>query len=164
MYAENRIVVELMSIINKYPYKHYVSYISSRDLVTKDSFAQHAISCTHWIDHHASYTTDNLHNSNFIFEVFGAFSGEEASVVRADIIKRIKLEAKLYASVGQIVLNMRGCNLPAWIEDMSDPNQFPDELMIYVLSRTYNRHTMVILKDRNWSTVSSDNPISEHEL
>ena len=47
---------------------------------------------------------------------------------------------------------------------MSDENQFPDELMLYALSRTYNRHTMLILKDRNWSTVASDNPISEQEL
>ena len=96
--------------------------------------------------------------------MFGAFSGENASVVRSDIINRIKLEDKLYASVGQIILNMRGCELSAWLKDMADPNQFPDELMIYALSRTYNRHTMIILKDRNWSTVSSDNPISEDEL
>ena len=60
------------------------------------------------------------------------------SAVRADIINRIKLEDKLYASVGQIILNMHGCNLPAWLEDMADPNQFPDERMIYALSRTYN--------------------------
>ena len=83
---------------------------------------------------------------------------------RSDIINRIKLENKLYASVGQIILNMRGCEISAWLEDMADLNQFPDELMIYTLSRTYNRHTMIILKDRNWSTVSSDNPISEDEL
>ena len=164
MEDENRIAVELMSIISKYPYKRYVSYISSRDSVTEDSFALHAISCTHWIDHRSSYTTDNLRNSNFIFEVFGAFSGENASVVRADIIKHIKLENKLYTSVGQIILNMRGGDLPAWLEHMADPNQFPDELMIYALSRTYNRHIMIILKDRNWSTVSSDNPVSEDEL
>ena len=138
MEDKNRIAVELMSIISKYLYKRYVSYISSRDSVTEDSFTLRAISCTHWIDRQSSYTADNLRNSNFIFEVFGAFSGENASAVREDIIKCIKLESKLYTSVGQIILNMCGGNLPAWLEDMADPNQFPDELMIYALSRTYN--------------------------
>ena len=164
MEDENRIAVELMFIISKYPYKCYFSYISLRDSVTEDSFALRAISCTHWIDCRSSYTTNNLRNSNFIFEVFGAFSGENTSAVRADIINHIKLEDKLYASVGQIILNMRSCDLPAWLEDMADLNQFPDELMIYALSRTYNRHTMIILKDQNWSTVSSDNPISDDKL
>ena len=48
------------------------------------------------------------------------------------------MESSLYDSVGQIVLSMRGCDLENWCEEMQDENQFPDELMIYALSQTYN--------------------------
>ena len=47
---------------------------------------------------------------------------------------------------------------------MSNENQFLDELLIYALSRTYNRHTLVMCNHRYWSTVESREVLSEMEL
>ena len=74
------------------------------------------------------------------------------------------MEKSLYSSVGHVVLNMRGCDIDMWLEDMSDVNHFPDELMIYALSRTYNRHTLIVCKEHNWSTIESNVLLEEEEL
>ena len=76
------------------------------------------------------------------------------------MIKCIELERPLYDHVGRVVLSMRGCNIEEWMEDMSDHNHYPDELMLYALSRTYNRHTLVVCRERNWSTIESASPMS----
>ena len=96
--------------------------------------------------------------------MFGAFSNETGVEVRQDILNRIKMEKELYASVGHLVLAMKGCDLDTWCEEMSDENQFPGELLIYALSRTYNRHTLVMCKHWYWSTVESNDVLNEMEL
>ena len=163
MDRENKMAVELMSLISKYPYRKLISYIASRDAMTDELFMTHEISQTYWIDHQNSYKARRRH-SNFIFDLFGAFSRETGAEVRQDILNRIMMEKELYDSVGHIVLAMRGCDLETWCEEMSDENQFPDELLIYALSRTYNRHTLVMCNHWYWSTVESKEVLSEMEL
>ena len=89
---------------------------------------------------------------------------ESVSKVREDILQRVEMEKSLYSLVGRVVLNMRGCDIDMWLEDMSDVTHFPDELMIYALSRTYNWHTLIVCKERNWSTIESNFPLEEEEL
>ena len=89
---------------------------------------------------------------------------EDGDDVRKDIIKRIGVEQSLYESLGHIVLSMRGCDLENWCEEMKDENQFPDELMIYALSQTYNRHTLIMLQNHYWTTLETAEPLSEGEL
>ena len=163
MDRENKMAVELMSLISEYPYRKHVSYIASRDAMTDELFMSREISRTYWIDRRNSYKAHCRH-SNFIFDLFGSFSSETGSEVRQDILNRIMMENELYDSVGHIVLAMRGCDLETRCEEMSDENQFPDELLIYALSRTYNRHTLVMCKHRYWSTVESKEVLSEMEL
>ena len=109
-----------------------------------------AISTTHWIDVRNSYN-GILINVDYLYEIFGAFSSEDAMTVRASIIKLIRAEHELYASVGGVVLGIRGCNLDEWLEEMETPETVPDELMLYALSRAYNRHTLVFCKNRIWT-------------
>ena len=161
--AENSIAVELMSIVSQYVYKRTVQYISPRDAVSQEQFDNKEISNSHWIDRRRSYS-GRVRNSEFLFELFGSFSSETGPSVREDMIKRIELERPLYDRVGSVVLSMRGCNIEEWMEDMSDHNHYPDELMLYALSRTYNRHSLVVCRERNWSTIESPSPMSEREL
>ena len=83
---------------------------------------------------------------NFLFDYFGSYSEQDGSEICMEMITRVKLEAELYNKVGQTVLNLRGCDLDTWCDKMIDSNQLPDELMLFALSRTYNRHTMVLCK------------------
>ena len=95
---------------------------------------------------------------------FARFLTRMENDVRKDIIKHIGMEKSLYNSVGHIVLLMRGCDLDSWCEEMLNEYQFPDELMIYALSQTYNRHTLVMLQNHYWTTLETTEPLSKGEL
>ena len=71
------------------------------------------------------------------------------------MITRMKLE-ELYNKVGCTVLNLKGCDLDTWCDEMGDSNHLPDELMLFALSRTYNRHNMVLCKQHIWTTIYAD--------
>ena len=88
-----------------------------------------------------------------MYELFGAFSEEDPVTVCTVMLKLIKAEYELYSTVGRVVLNVRGCDLDTWLEEMDSNITIPDELMLYALSRAYNRHTFVLCKDRIWSTL-----------
>ena len=163
MAAENQIAKELMSIISSFLYRRYVQCISSRDAVTPEDFAKKQLSQEYWIDQRRRYR-GKLINSDYLFEHFGLFSSEDGWTVRKQMVGLVKHESNLYESVGRVVLNMRGCGIDDWLEELEDPNNPPDELMLYCLSRTYNRHTLVICKSRNWSTIECDSPLTEEEL
>ena len=47
---------------------------------------------------------------------------------------------------------------------MREPSTFGDVLMLYALSCTFQRHTVVFTKLRCWSTIGTDNPISSDRL
>ena len=74
-------------------------------------------------------------------------------MVHSVILNLIKSEYDLYNSVGGVTLSVRGCDLDTWLEEMNSSECVPDELMLYALSRAYNRHTAVICRDRIWTTV-----------
>ena len=83
---ENKIALELMSIISKYPYQQYISYISSRDATSDEDFAKKGLSTLYWVDKRQSYC-GRKRNSEYIYELFGNFSMENASKVREDILQ-----------------------------------------------------------------------------
>ena len=146
MANKNKIAKELLSLISKYPYRRYVQCISPRDAVSDEEFALKSISGEYWIDKRQSFRR-HLINSDFLFELFGIFSSEDGWSVRKEMVTRVKMEKPLYESVGRVVLNMRGCTIDEWLEELEDPDNPPDELMLFCLSRTYNRHTVVICKN-----------------
>ena len=77
---ENKIALELMSIISKYPYRHFVSYISSRDATSDEDFAKKGLSASYWINKRQSYCK-RKRKSEYIYELFSNFSMESASKV-----------------------------------------------------------------------------------
>ena len=146
MDSENSIAAELMSIILVHSYRRYIQCIWSRDALQLEDFNTKPISTSHWIDTRNSYT-GSLINSGFMYELFGAFSEEDPVTVRTVMLNLIKAEYELYSTVGRVVLNVRGCDLDTWLEEMDSNITILDELMLYALSRAYNRHTFVLCKD-----------------
>ena len=47
---------------------------------------------------------------------------------------------------------------------MENPGTVPDGLMLYALSRAYNRHTLVFCKNRIWTTIEITEPMDEMAL
>ena len=160
---ENCIASELLSIILEYNYRRYVQCIWSHDAVDEVSFHSMGVRSTHWIDVRNSFT-GNLINQDHLFEIFGAYSSEEPSVVRQGMVQLIKAEKNLYSSVGCVALGVRGCDLDAWLDEMENPETVPDKLMLYALSCAYNRHTLVFCKSQVWSTIEIVESMDEMTL
>ena len=156
MADENRIAAELLFIIGEHPYTRYIQCIYARDVVTEDSFAMCSISSTHWVDSRNCYI-GNLLNTMHLYDLFGSFSDEDGASVKYEMLERIWLDSR-------VVLDIQGCNLAEWLEEMNEIVQMPDELMLFALCRTYNRHCLVICKERNWTTVACKQPMQESEL
>ena len=80
-------------------------------------------------------------NLNQIFEIFAAFNNESPSPVYRDIVQHILYD--YYAHVGAIHLKHLKLNIDIWIKLMSAESVFADELMIFALSKAYQRHTVI---------------------
>ena len=143
---ENLMARGLLSLISPYGYKHHVPIISSRDAISEEDFEKKVINCQYWIEKRNSYR-NRFCNSNFLFELFGQYLGEDGDFVHSNMLELIKLDKEFYQSVRHTVINIRGTNIDEWLVDMEDPNMFPDELMLYALIGAYNRHTVVVCRD-----------------
>ena len=163
MANENRIAKELLLLISKYPYRRYVQYIAARDAVTDDDFNAGMLQANYWIDKRKCYTSRGI-NTDHLFELFGLFSDQDGWSVQKEMVEHVYMEQDLYETVRRVVLNMCGCTLEDWITELQDPDNSLDELMLYCLSRTYNCHTLVVCKNRYWSTLEIEDSITEAEL
>ena len=73
-------------------------------------------------------------------------------------------EKSFYESVGYNHLNRIKLLINEWLWLMSSDSVFADELMLYVLSRTYRHHTVLFTSTKCWSTIGTDEPISGQRL
>ena len=103
-------------------------------------------------------------NSDFLFEHFGIFSSKNGWTVQKEMVEKVELGMELCGIVGKTVLNIHGCNINVWLGELEDPDNPPNELMLYCPSLTYNRHTAVLCRDHFWCTLQLDEPITEGAL
>ena len=80
------------------------------------------------------------------------------------MITCIITEKEFYSRVSSQHLKKLKISIDDWIRLMQSDSVFGDELMLYALSRPYQRHTVVFTSLRCWSTIGSDNPISSTRL
>ena len=163
MANKNKTAKELLSLISKYPYRRYVQYIAACDSVSDEDFQSSLLKTDYWVDKRKSYTPRGI-NTDYLFELFGLFLDQDGWSVRKEMVERVKMEQPLYETVSRVVLNMHRCTFEDWITELEDPDNLPDELMLYCLSRTYNHHTLVVCKNRYWSTLEIEEAITEEEL
>ena len=101
---------------------------------------------------------------DYLFELYDVFSDQDGWSVRNEMVERVKMEQPLYESVRRVVLNICRSTFEDLVSELEDPDNSPDELMLYCLSDTYNRHTLVVCKNRYWSTLEIEDAITEEEL
>ena len=51
-----------------------------------------------------------------------------------------------------------------WITNLSTEEMYADELTLFSLSWLYKKHTVVIMKNKLWSTLHSNSPVNEEAL
>ena len=103
-------------------------------------------------------------NKQCVFEMFGTFSNENATDVRAGMLAVMRLDVNYYKRVGHVILGFKNVSLEQWMQSMALPNVAADELAIFALSKMYGKHTVIYNKARLWSTLDPPYPMSEEEL
>ena len=93
--------------------------------------------------------------------MFAIFDGESPTQVRKNIIQHIIMDKEFYARVGSHHLKL---DVDSWIKLMSFDSVFADELMIFALSKIYNRHTIIFTSNACWTTIGTDAPIKGSRL
>ena len=151
--GENQLAKELMSLVSDYKYCDTILKIDPVGCIIPPAWKMMSLSEEFWVDTSYCYTDRNLRNSNCLLNMFGRYSGEAADDVRTDILDSMWEERAFFEQVGQCYLRAIKLSLEDWIKDMRDTNSPCDELLLYALSRRYNRHVVVHTTDSIWSTV-----------
>ena len=148
---------ELLAKITPKPYVKYVSSINERDAVTIDAFRNSNWENYFRID--ANNTVQNGKvNPNHVFDLFGSFNGKTGYEVRTMLLQNIADNIEFYDRCSVVCLQMRAIGFDTWVESLSNERVFCDELCLTGLSYMYGHHTLVLTKNRMWSTVEMPEP------
>ena len=146
---------ELMNLVSPFNYSNNVLHLNKSDILDQPAFDKLELSAKYWY---------SKKNSQQLFEIFGCFNNEEPEDVRSDICNRIKIEMKFYGKVGTVHLLFISNDIEKWLKMMKNNRNYGDPLMLYALSRTFQRHSVVLCANRAWSTVGTDDPIDSDRL
>ena len=147
----------------QYPYRGMVQYISTNSRLSAKEFNNMNVSKYFWIDTR-NCRRERKVNKQCIFELFGAISQETASEVRANLVERIRLDPLYYKRVGHVIMGFQNCTLNEWYNAMEKPTTGADELAIFVLSKIYQRHTVIFNSSKPWTTLEPNAEMLEDEL
>ena len=154
---------ELMNLVSPYNYTRNLVHLNKNDILDQPAFDKLELSAKYWLDLRHCYHYGKK-NPQQLFEIFGYFNSEEPEDVRSDICTRIEMEMELYAKVGTVHLLLIDSDIARWLKAMKNNRNYGDPLMLYVLSRTFQRHSVVLCANRAWSTVGTDDPIDSDRL
>ena len=163
------IASELLSTINRIPYKVIIPTLPSNVGISETLFPKTQLATKYKLDIHR-WVDGSYMNPNALFEYFGLFSSEDSKTVRKNMIKYLGLHKKNgwkncnTLKNSWIALHMKGLTAQEWSDSMKKFDTAGDEIALYVLCRMYNRHCMVYTKMNIWSTVGTDVPIPEETL
>ena len=123
-----------------------------------------SMSTDYWIDISYCYTDKNLRNPNYLFDMFSHYSGELPIDVHHGVFDSILEENLFFENVGCNYMKEICINLNDWVKDMRDPLSFGDKMLLYALSRRYNRHVLVHTTGKTWSTIANYEQMNDEQL
>ena len=159
MAASTSISTELFNMLLPYNFTQSISHLSVKDVFTQKSFPLTELSENYWMDTRKCYR-NHRKNSDQIFEMFAAYNDASPKQVRTKIIQYITNDKEYFAHVGYQHLKCLKLNITNWLKLMSADSVFADELMIFALSKLYQRHTVIFMSNACWTTIGKDAPIT----
>ena len=154
---------KLLSSINKYGYKEMVPYIHECDAVRLDTFKTSKLAEYFAVDTSCVYKNGRV-NPNHLFELFGSFSGHEASEVCEILLEHIARNLRFHVHRSTVCLEMQNTVLSDWVKHLTDGRMYCDELGLLSVSALYQRHTLVVTANKLWSTIEHPTPLNLLEL
>ena len=161
--AANKLARELMSVLSPFNYRKQAQYLTGRDCLTPEDFMKMPLSKYYAVDIDKSLCRGKP-NPQILYDVFGEFSQEDSADVKLHTLDLISQEIDLYEKIGTTYLLLLGISMEGWLNMMLRKTSFADELMLYALSRSYNRHTIVYNKNRLWCTMDINQPLTATEI
>ena len=147
------IAEELFDAIRLRDYCEYVPKLNKADIMNPKEFAESMYSDIYELDTRICYH-DRRINKDHIYDIFSDFSGTDASTAKVDMLSEVSENYDWYESRGRVILNIQGRTLASWLSyHLERKSARADELALYALSHLYNRHTVVLGKNRPWCTI-----------
>ena len=150
---------ELMHKMNPYGYKKFCSYISERDSISLEFWK-----ASKWVNYFALDTSLTFKNGkvnpNHVYELFDNFSGLSAQEVRMHLLEYIYENIDFFECRSSVCLALRGIEMNTWVDMVEDSRCCCDELALLGLSAMYQRHCLVVTKNKFWSTIETKEPLS----
>ena len=163
MASDNKIANELFDSFTVSKYQEYCSYLSDRDAVSLTVFKNSQLSHKYWLDVRRCFVNDKV-NVNHVLELFCDYCEMQPLELRQKVLDIVKKEYKFWDHAASVVLHMKWLTLAEWITQMEKPTSVCDELMLYVLSRIFYRHTLVHTLHRTWATLYTESPLDADSL
>ena len=145
--------MNLLAKINAIPYHQVISLLNYGDIVTAEEFDTHPVSKYFWLDQRNCFLKNKNRDPDNLFTLF--YSLDTADIVRQNLAEHMEDDLAYYGSVACIVLSFKNTTIKYWIDDMTEPLTFGDEICLYGLCRMYDRHAMVYTKTKAWSTMAN---------
>ena len=150
---------ELMHKMNPYGYKKFCAVISECDSITLDFYK-----ASKWMNYFALDTSlmfkNGKVNPDHVYELFGSFNGLSAQEVRMHLLEYIYNNIDFFECRSSVCLPMHGLGMNTWVDMVEDNRICCDELALLGLSVMYQRHCLVVTKNKFWSTIETKELLS----
>ena len=164
MVVGGSIAKELFQTIKICDYCEYITKLHKQDIMSLKEFRDSPLHAMYELDISACYIQRRI-KSNHVYDMFGDFSGTDTATVKASMLDEIATNFNWYQSRGRVALNFMNCDLAGWIEQHQlDKSTRADEISLYALSHMYDRHIVVLNKNRPWCTIWWTGDLNESDF
>ena len=150
---------ELMHKMNPYGYKKFCTVISEWDSISLDFYK-----ASKWVNYLTLDTSLTFKNGkvnpDHVYELFGSFNGLGTQEVRNHLLEYVYDNIEFFECRSTVCLAMRGMGMNTCIDMVEDNHICCDELELLGLSTMYQRHCLVVTKNKFWSTIETKEPLS----
>ena len=126
-------------------------------------FQQSPLSSEYYVDTKYSFDEDSVRD-DMLFELFSNFSNDDTITVRVNMISEVKSYQEWYERALFIMNIMKSRSIESWLNIMKYEGIKGDEISLHALARIYQRHVVVYMKARPWTTVKLDDKVTESRL
>ena len=102
--------------------------------------------------------------SHALFDLFRKFSDQTGSIVCDNMVGWAFDNYKLLEDVCKIAMEQRKTCLKNWINEMASEQKPGDEIVLYILSKMYRKHTFIYTQMFWWTTLLYSWPVQEKDL
>ena len=169
--ADNKIVRELLDKIDVFEHTRIARHILRSAEISLKYFENSGLSCEYFLDLDEVFIKNKRKVLKFrtpdpdhVYDIFGKYSREEASVVRTSVIDYITCDPISFNERMVVVFTMLHLNLDEWLLRTENPNLPADKAVVYGLCQLYSRHALAYTTGSVWSTLEMHGKCSLEEV